>query len=201
MSFGFGLAAFLTPVFIQVLFIAVAMGKLNRATEIKHYYRRVFYVVAGICGVLVLVGASTLLIGPAFMYELSTSSGFVVFKIIMAILLGTLGLWMVGGLDDVIHSNKNAFIILIILSIIFGLSSFSSTGPIIGTILVESADKPMQTPLIMAAFSLGLIIPIFILLFGFGRKIINWAHKPWWTNLEKVIGLLIFINIILIFIL
>lgn len=148
-----------------------------------------------IVGIYVVIGTVVAVVaGPAAANWLSThwipnTFFFLVFVIFAASFLGafeiTLPSWMVNKVDK--QSDKGGLVGVFFMAFTIVLVSFSCTGPIVGSILVESAGGAFVKPLIgMLGFSLAFAIP-FALFAIFPSMLNNLPQSGGWLNSVKVV--------------
>lgn len=114
---------------------------------------------------------------------------FAVFMVFAASFLGafeiTLPSWLVNGADQ--KADKGGLIGVFFMAATLVLVSFSCTGPIVGTIIVESTRGDIWEPIItMVAFSIAFALPF--TLFAFFPGWLNKLPKSGsWLNTVKVV--------------
>jgi len=196
-SFGGGLLALLTPCVWPVIPMTVSFflkrSKTNRKKAITDAltYGLAIIVIYLILGLLI-----TALFGASALNDLSTNA---IFNLLFFALLILFGISFLGAFELTLPSSwtnkmdKKAESTTGIISIFFMaftlvLVSFSCTGPIIGTLLVEAAGLGGMTgPAIgMLGFSLALAIP-FALFALFPSWLQNLPKSGGWLNSVKVV--------------
>ncbi|WP_108808828.1 cytochrome c biogenesis protein CcdA [Aquimarina spinulae] len=82
------------------------------------------------------------------------------------------------------------FLGLLIFSTQLALSAISSTGPILGTLMITNAENNDLISIIpiLIAFSIGLILPFMTVLWIFTKKYDNLKLKKWWPNSQLITG-------------
>jgi thiol:disulfide interchange protein DsbD len=114
---------------------------------------------------------------------------FLIFVIFAASFFGmfeiVLPSWMVNKTDQ--KADKGGFLGPVFMAVTLVLVSFSCTGPIVGTILVESAGGQVVKPIIgMLGFSLAFALPF--TLFAFFPSLLQGLPKSGgWLNAVKVV--------------
>jgi thiol:disulfide interchange protein DsbD len=114
---------------------------------------------------------------------------FLIFVIFAASFFGmfeiVLPSWMVNKTDQ--KADKGGFLGPVFMAVTLVLVSFSCTGPIVGTILVESAGGQVLKPIIgMLGFSLAFALPF--TLFAFFPSLLQGLPKSGgWLNAVKVV--------------
>ncbi len=116
---------------------------------------------------------------------------FLVFMIFAASFFGAFEIvlpsWMVNKSDE--QSDKGGFVGVFFMALTLVLVSFSCTGPIVGTILVEATSGTgniLRPIIIMFAFSLTFAIPFTIFAF-FPSLLKNMPKSGGWLNTVKVV--------------
>ena len=154
------------------------------------------YGVAIIVIYLILGLAITVIFGAGKLNELATSA---LFNIIFFVLLVVFGISFLGAFDIKLPSKwSNAidgkaeqttgFISIFFMAFTLALVSFSCTGPLIGTLLVEAASiGDISGPAIgMAGFAIALAIP-FTLFAIFPSMLKSMPKSGGWLNSVKVV--------------
>ncbi|MCB9240173.1 MAG: thioredoxin family protein [Flavobacteriales bacterium] len=192
-AFLSGLLALLTPCVFPMIPMTVSffMKEGDRGKAIR---TGIIYGLS-IVGIYVVIGTVVAVVaGPAAANWLSThwipnTFFFLVFVIFAASFLGafeiTLPSWMVNKVDK--QSDKGGLVGVFFMAFTIVLVSFSCTGPIVGSILVESAGGAFVKPLIgMLGFSLAFAIP-FALFAIFPSMLNNLPQSGGWLNSVKVV--------------
>lgn len=193
-SFLSGFAALLTPsVFPMIPMTASFFTKQseNRASGIRNA------IIYGISIIVIYVGLGTLvttIFGADSLNALATN---VTFNLIFFFLLVFFALSFLGAFEIVlpsswltkIDSKSGAGGIIGILFMAFALAvvSFSCTGPIVGTLLVQAASQGGAAPIIgMFGFSLAIALP-FALFAAFPGWLNSLPKSGGWLNSVKVV--------------
>ena len=193
-AFVAGLAALLTPCVFPMIPMTVTFftsGSTGRGKAIKKA------LVYGISIVVIYVVAGTLvslLFGPAFANWLSTHwlPNLFFFAIFVVFGLSFLGLFeitlpsaFVNKIDQ--QSDKGGYYGVFFMAFTLVLVSFSCTGPIVGSVLVESAGGQFTKPILgMLGFSLAFAIP-FALFAAFPQWMSSLPKSGGWLNSVKVV--------------
>lgn len=87
-------------------------------------------------------------------------------------------------------ADKGGFIGIFFMAFTLALVSFSCTGPIIGSAIVESASSKLGPTVVMTGFALALAIP-----FGFFAAFPSWLNTlpksgSWMTSVKVILGFL-----------
>jgi thiol:disulfide interchange protein DsbD len=194
LAFLSGFAALLTPCVFPMIPLTVSFftkQSKNRATGIRNaiLYGLFIIVIYVLLGTLV-----TWIFGADALNALSTN---VWFNIIFFLLLVIFAVSFLGAFEIVLpqswankvdqKSNKGGIIGIFFMALALAIVSFSCTGPIIGTLLVEAASKGGLAPIIgMLGFSLAIALP-FALFALFPGWLNSLPKSGGWLNTVKVV--------------
>jgi len=194
LAFLSGFAALLTPCVFPMIPLTVSFftkQSKNRATGIRNaiFYGLFIIVIYVLLGTLV-----TWIFGADALNALSTN---VWFNIIFFLLLVIFAVSFLGAFEIVLpqswankvdqKSNKGGVIGIFFMALALAIVSFSCTGPIIGTLLVEAASKGGLAPIIgMLGFSLAIALP-FALFALFPGWLNSLPKSGGWLNTVKVV--------------
>jgi len=192
-----GLIALVTPCVWPIIPMTVSFFlKRNKKNRIKAIKDAVTYGLAIIIIYLVLGLLVTILFGASALNELSTN---LIFNMFLFLLLIVFAASFLGAFEIVLPSswtNKmdskadstTGFISIFFMAFTLALVSFSCTGPIIGTLLVETTTSgALIGPAIgMFGFSLALAIP-FTLFAIFPSLLEGMPKSGGWLNSVKVV--------------
>lgn len=194
LSFLAGLAAVLTPCVFPLVPMTVSFftkRSVNRASGIKN---AVTYSLSIIFIYTIPTLLLTLLFGGDVLYKISTSVGanilfFLIFIVFAISFFGAFDLNLPNSWANKIDSKagKGGFIGIFFMALTLVIVSFSCTGPIVSSLLVQtSAQKLSLAPVAgMFFFGLGLAIPFS--LFAFFPSWLNTLPKSGgWLNSVKV---------------
>ncbi len=197
-GFGGGLIALLTPCVFPMIPMTVTFFTKQSGTRKKGIINALLYGVS-IIVIYVAIGLLiTAIMGPAGLNDLSTNVWmnlffFAIFMVFAFSFLGAFEIQLpaswVNKADA--NSDKGGLIGIFFMAFTLSLVSFSCTGPIIGTLLVESSQSGMMGPAIgMAGFALALAIPF--TLFAIFPGWLNTLPKSggWLNSVKVVLGLL-----------
>jgi len=193
LSFLSGFAALLTPCVFPMIPMTVSFfthRSKNRAIGIRN---ALFYGFSIIAIYVILGTIVTAIFGPAALNALSTN---VWFNIVFFILLVVFAISFMGAFEITLPnswlnkadkaSDKGGFIGIFFMALALALVSFSCTGPIVGTLLVESASIGGIAPFVgMFGFSLALALP-FTLFAAFPGWMNSLPKSGGWLNTVKV---------------
>jgi len=194
MAFLAGLAALLTPCVFPMIPMTVAFftGKENSRTEaIKD---------ATIFGLSIIFIYSVIGIGVSIIFgaeianDIATSAVaniifFIIFFIFALSFLGAFDIVLPSAFVNKVNNNadKGGLIGIFFMAFTLVLVSFSCTGPIVGTVLIESAKGEIIKPVIgMLGFSLSFAIP-FTLFAIFPEWMQSLPKSGGWLNSVKVV--------------
>lgn len=190
-----GLLALLTPCVFPMIPMTVSFF-IKRGDK-KHGVRDAIIYGISIIVIYVLLGLSvTLLFGSDAMNALSTNPWFNVFFFLMLIIFGAsfLGAFEIqlptswSNFFDKKSDTSSGLVSIFFMAFTLGLVSFSCTGPIIGTLLVEAAvSGSLLGPVVgMFGFSLALALP-FTLFALFPSWLKKMPKSGGWLNSVKVV--------------
>lgn len=193
-AFFSGFAALLTPCVFPMIPLTVSFftkQSKSRATGLRN---AVFYGLS-VIGIYVFLGSVvTALFGADSLNALSTN---VWFNLFFFILLVIFALSFLGAFEITLphswasavdaQSTKGGLIGIVFMALALAIVSFSCTGPIVGTLLVEAAAKGGSAPVVgMLGFSLALALP-----FGLFAAFPGWMNSlpksGGWLNTVKVV--------------
>ncbi len=204
LAFLMGLAAFLTPGCILYTFYSMLIfSKLGGTMHMdKKQFRKLILRTLLLClifgiGYIMLI---TLMMSMSSFLLSSYLEVNIYFKIFLALLLVSFGLWMIGAFDDLKTTKVTQILIMVFLSLSYGVATFGSMGPIVSTILIESSDGQFWTPIIALLFFLiGAMVPMVIILMLTSNWLLTLKSKPSWVKVQKVLGIIYLVNAILLF--
>ena len=190
-----GFAAFFMPcifpmVPLTVSFFTKKAGSRSKAVSQAFMYGLFIIVIYVALGMLI-----TIAFGPEALNELSTNGIFNFFFFLMLVVFAasflgafeiTLPSSFVNNIDA--NSDKSGLVGLFFMSASLAVVSFSCTGPIIGTLLVEAATRGERLgPAIgMLGFSCALAVP-FVLFAMFPSMLKSLPKSGGWLNSVKVV--------------
>ena len=191
-AFGVGFASIFMPCIFPIMPITVSYFTKQKNGKVK----AIFY---GLCILIIfsLMGLVTMSLGPTFLNFLSTHwipnlIFFIIFILFGISLLGAFEIVLPHGAVNKIDrmSDKGGFIGIFFMALTLVLVSFSCTVPLVGTLLILSAEGDVLRPLLgMMAFGLP-----FALVFGglaFFPEVLKKLPKSggWLNELKAVFGL------------
>ncbi|TCO10467.1 protein-disulfide reductase DsbD family protein [Natronoflexus pectinivorans] len=196
LSFLGGLAALLTPCVFPMIPLTVSFFLRNANNRAKALRDGVFYGLTIIFAYVVLGLAISIIFGANALNAMATSPAFNV--IFFAILLffaasffGAFELTMPAKWSNALDQKADqtgGLMGVILMGLVFVLVSFSCTGPIVGTLLVEAAlGGGVYAPAVgMFGFGLALAIP-FALFAIFPTAMKSLPKSGGWMNSVKVV--------------
>ena len=197
-SFLFGLAGILTPCVFPMIPMTVSFFMKSGENKAKGRMEATVYGIS-IVAIYVFIGSVLAVVaGPGIANFLSTHwlpniLFFVIFFIFAASFFGMFEIvmphWIVN--KSTANEDKGGFIGPIFMALTLVLVSFSCTGPIVGTILVEAAGGQFLKPIIgMLGFSLAFALPFTF--FAYFPQYLNKLPKSggWLNSVKVVLGFL-----------
>ncbi|MGZ3753731.1 MAG: protein-disulfide reductase DsbD family protein [Mucilaginibacter sp.] len=190
-----GFAAFLMPCIYPMLPLTVSFFTKKAGSRSKAVLQSLLYGLS-IIVIYVLLGlVITLLFGPSALNALATNGIFNFFFFLLLVFFGisffgafeiTLPSSLANKLDE--NSDKGGLIGIFFMASTLVVVSFSCTGPIIGSVLVEAATKGerLGPALGMFGFSLALALP-FTLFALFPSALKSLPKSGGWLNSVKVV--------------
>jgi len=181
-----GLVALVTPCVFPMIPMTVSFFTKRSGSRRKGIMNAIIYALS-IIGIYVALGLLvTITFGSDALNDLSSNAFFnLSFFIIFVIFAISLPSWMINKADSA--SDKGGLMGIFFMAFTLSLVSFSCTGPIIGTLLVEAAHgQSYLGPLVgMFGFSFALAVPfaIFALFPGWLNSL---PKSGGWLNTVKV---------------
>ncbi len=193
-AFVAGLAALVTPCVFPMIPMTVTFFSSSSAGRGEALRKAVVYGVSIVVLYVVLGVVVSVLFGPAFANWLSTHwlPNLFFFAIFVLFGLSFLGLFeitlpssLVNTVDQ--QSDRGGYSGVFFMAFTLVLVSFSCTGPIVGSVLVESAGGQFTKPIVgMLGFSLAFAIP-FALFAAFPQWLSSLPKSGGWLNAVKVV--------------
>ncbi|MTG98120.1 thioredoxin family protein [Myroides albus] len=193
LSFFSGFAALLTPCVFPMIPMTVSFFTKQSKTRAKGIKNAIIYGVSIILIYVILGTIVTALFGADSLNALSTN---VYFNIIFFLLLVVFATSFLGAFEIMLpnswankvdsQADRGGLIGIVFMALALAIVSFSCTGPIVGTLLVEAASKGGLAPVIgMLGFSLALALP-FMLFAMFPGWLNSMPKSGGWLNTVKV---------------
>lgn len=197
-AFVAGLAALLTPCVFPMIPMTVTFFTKQSKNRRQGIFKASVYG-GSIVGIYTIIGTLVaVLFGASFANWLSTHwlPNFVFFVVFFIFALSFLGMFeivlpssWVNKMDS--RADKGGLAGVFFMAFTLVLVSFSCTGPIVGTVLIESAQGQVTKPVVgMLGFSLAIALPF--TLFALFPSWLNSLPKSggWLNNVKVVLGFL-----------
>lgn len=194
LAFLGGLVAILTPCVFPMIPMTVSFFMHSGENKSKTRKNAIIYGISIIAIYTAIGSIVSVTLGPEFSNWLSTHwipnvFFFLIFMVFAASFLGmfemVLPSWMVNKADKQV--DKGGFLGSFFMAFTLVLVSFSCTAPIVGSILVLSAEGEVIRPVIgMLGFSLAFAIPFTFFAF-YPSKLSNLPKSGGWLNSVKVV--------------
>lgn len=192
-AFFSGFAALLTPCVFPMIPMTVSFFTKHSGSRRKGIVNALFY---GFSIIIIYVALGLLITGIFGADALNALSTSVIFNLIFFIILVFFAVSFLGGFEIVLpnswanavdkKSSKSGIIGIFFMALALAIVSFSCTGPIVGTLLVESASKGGIAPIIgMLGFSSAIALP-FMLFALFPAWMNSLPKSGGWLNTVKV---------------
>lgn len=191
-----GLLALLTPCVFPMIPLTVSFFLRNAGNRPRAIRDASFYGLTIIFAYVVIGLAISMIFGANTLNALATSPGFNIFFFALLVFFaasffGAFELTMPASWSTALDSKADqtgGLIGVLLMGLTFVLVSFSCTGPIVGTLLVEAATSgDVLSPAIgMLGFSLALAIP-FSLFAVFPTALKSLPRSGGWMNSVKVV--------------
>ncbi|WNM18444.1 protein-disulfide reductase DsbD family protein [Flavobacterium capsici] len=193
LAFLGGFAALLTPCVFPMIPMTVSFFTKQSKNPAQGKRNAILYGVSIIAIYLILGSLVTGIFGAEALNELSTD---VWFNIIFFLLLVVFAASFLGAFEIMLpnswankvdrQADKGGIVGIFFMALALAIVSFSCTGPIVGTLLVESASKGGIAPTIgMLGFSSALALP-FMLFAMFPSWLSSLPKSGGWLNTVKV---------------
>ena len=193
-AFLSGFAALLTPCVFPMIPMTVSFFTKQSKTKAAGIKNAIIYGLSIIIIYVLLGTAVTAIFGADALNALSTN---VWFNIVFFLLLVIFAVSFLGAFEIVLpyswankvdsQANKGGLIGIFFMALALAIVSFSCTGPIVGTLLVEAASKGGLAPVIgMLGFSLAIALP-FALFAAFPGWLNSLPKSGGWLNTVKVV--------------
>ena len=193
LAFLGGFAALLTPCVFPMIPMTVSYFTKQSKTPAQGKRNAVFYGISIIAIYVILGLAVTTIFGADALNALSTN---VWFNLLFFILLVVFAISFLGAFEIMLpnswankvdrQADRGGILGILFMALALAIVSFSCTGPIVGTLLVESASKGGIAPVIgMLGFSSALALP-FMLFAMFPGWMHSLPKSGGWLNTVKV---------------
>jgi len=192
-AFFSGFAALLTPCVFPMIPMTVSFFTKQSKSRAKGIKNAVIYGLSIIVIYVLLGFIVTKIFGADALNALSTN---VWFNVIFFVLLVVFASSFLGAFEIMLpqkwankvdkQADRGGLIGIFFMALALAIVSFSCTGPIVGTLLVEAASKGGLAPLVgMFGFSLALALP-FMLFAMFPGWLNSMPRSGGWMNTVKV---------------
>lgn len=193
-SFLSGFAALLTPCVFPMIPMTVSFFTKQSKTKAQGIKNSIIYGISIIVIYVVLGVVVTAVFGASVLSELSTDPWFnlVFFALLIVFAISFLGAFEITLPSSWISkadskADKGGLIGIFFMAFVLALVSFSCTGPIVGTLIVEAASIGGTAPVIgMFGFSLAIALP-FALFAAFPGWMNSLPKSGGWLNSVKVV--------------
>ena len=193
LAFLGGLAALLTPCVFPMIPMTVSFFTKQSKNPAKGKSNAIIYGISIIAIYVVLGLAITAIFGADALNALSTNPWF---NLIFFLLLVVFAVSFLGAFEIMLpnswankvdrQADRGGVIGILFMALALAIVSFSCTGPIVGTLLVESASKGGIAPIVgMLGFSSALALP-FMLFAMFPSWMHSLPKSGGWLNTVKV---------------
>jgi thiol:disulfide interchange protein DsbD len=193
-AFLSGFAALLTPCVFPMIPMTVSFFTKQSKTKAIGIKNAIIYGISIIVIYVLLGTAVTGIFGADALNALATN---VWFNIIFFLLLVFFAVSFLGAFEIMLpnswankvdsQANRGGIIGIFFMALALAIVSFSCTGPIVGTLLVEAASKGGLAPIIgMLGFSLAIALP-FALFAAFPGWLNSLPKSGGWLNTVKVV--------------
>jgi thiol:disulfide interchange protein DsbD len=193
-SFLAGLAAIMTPCVFPMIPMTVSFFMNSGESKLKSRFNAIFYGFSIILIYTVIGTLVSVIFGPGIANWLSTHwlPNLIFFAVFMLFAFSFFGMfeivlpsWIVNKSDQQV--DKGGIMGSFFMALTLVLVSFSCTGPIVGTILVQSAGGQVLKPIVgMFGFSMAFALP-FTLFALFPGWLNNLPKSGGWLNSVKVV--------------
>ncbi len=192
-AFLSGFAALLTPCVFPMIPLTVSFFTKQSKTKAAGIKNAILY---GIFIIIIYVLLGSVIVGVFGADSLNALSTNVWFNIIFFLLLIVFAISFLGAFEITLpqswsnkvdsQADRGGIIGIFFMALALAIVSFSCTGPIVGTLLVESASKGGIAPIVgMLGFSIAIALP-FALFAAFPGWMNSLPKSGGWLNTVKV---------------
>lgn len=193
-SFLSGFAALLTPCVFPMIPMTVSYFTKQSKSKAKGIKNAILYGLSIIVIYVLLGSVVTGIFGADALNALASS---VVFNLVFFVLLVFFATSFLGAFELTLPSSwstkvdaqadRSGFVGIFFMALALAIVSFSCTGPIVGTLLVEAASKGGIAPIVgMFGFSLAIALP-FAIFAAFPGWLNSLPKSGGWLNTVKVV--------------
>ncbi|MCL9805836.1 thioredoxin family protein [Flavobacterium amniphilum] len=193
-AFFSGFAALLTPCVFPMIPMTVSFFTKQSKNKAAGIRNAIFYGISIILIYVILGSLVTAIFGADALNALSTNVWFNIFFFILLVFfaasfLGAFEIMLPNSWANKVdrQADRGGIIGILFMALALAIVSFSCTGPIVGTLLVEAASKGGIAPIVgMLGFSLALALP-FMLFAMFPGWLNSLPKSGGWLNTVKVV--------------
>lgn len=194
LAFLSGFAALLTPCVFPMIPMTVSYFTKQSKTKAAGIRNAIIYGFSIVIIYVLLGSIVTAIFGADSLNALSTNVWFnLIFFILLVVFacsfLGAFEIMLPSALANKVDSqaDRGGFIGIFFMALALAIVSFSCTGPIVGTLLVEAASKGGIAPIVgMLGFSIAIALP-FSLFAAFPGWLNALPKSGGWLNTVKVV--------------
>ena len=193
-SFLSGFAALLTPCVFPMIPMTVSYFTKQSKTKAKGIRNAIIYGISIIVIYVLLGSVVTAIFGADVLNALASNS---LFNLIFFLILVVFAISFLGAFEITLPSSwstkidaqadRSGFIGIFFMALALAIVSFSCTGPIVGSLLVQAASQGGIAPIMgMFGFSLAIALP-FALFAAFPGWLHSLPKSGGWMNTVKVV--------------
>jgi len=193
-SFLSGFAALLTPCVFPMIPMTVSYFTKQSKTKAKGIKNAIIYGISIIVIYVLLGSVVTAIFGADVLNALASNS---LFNLIFFLILVVFAISFLGAFEITLPSSwstkidaqadRSGFIGIFFMALALAIVSFSCTGPIVGSLLVQAASQGGIAPIMgMFGFSLAIALP-FALFAAFPGWLHSLPKSGGWMNTVKVV--------------
>lgn len=193
LAFAGGFTALLTPCVFPMIPMTVSFFTKQSKTRAAGVRNAILYGISIIIIYVILGSVVTAIFGADSLNALSTN---VTFNLVFFVLLLVFAASFLGAFEIMLpnswankidrQADRGGFLGILFMALALAIVSFSCTGPIVGTLLVEAASKGGIAPIVgMLGFSSALALP-FMLFAMFPGWLNSLPKSGGWLNTVKV---------------
>lgn len=185
-----GIISCLTPLVFPYIIISSIVFSQISSTKKQHFFKVLIFCAL----VITLYSISGLYIGDLnFLNVIKTNENITTLIIRISIII--FSLWLIG----LYKSNSRVNMLfhwfgLILISLLITISSFSSTGPILGSLLANPTTEDSTILTAFIGFSVGISLFCSIILLLTYRYLDRVKQKNWWNIVTKMTALFLIIT-------
>lgn len=193
LSFAAGFAALLTPCVFPMIPMTVSFFTKQSKTKAKGIKNAILYGISIIVIYILLGTVVTAIFGAEVLNEMSTNPWFnlIFFAVLVIFAVSFMGAFEIRLPSKWVNkadakADKGGLVGIFFMALVLALVSFSCTGPIVGSLIVEAAAEGGIAPVVgMFGFSFALALP-FTLFAIFPGWMNSLPQSGGWLNTVKV---------------